>query len=72
MRLDRQTQRRILMRPFTLAELEDPRQRLKPLSGPLAGLWRFRIDDYRVIMDVRISEVVLVAIELGRRDSIYD
>jgi mRNA interferase RelE/StbE len=71
-RLDRPVQRRILSRLLSLAELDDPRDRLKPLSGPLAGLWRFRVDDYRVIMDVRVSEVVLVAIDLGRRDSIYD
>jgi mRNA interferase RelE/StbE len=71
-RLDRPVQRRILSRLLSLAELDDPRDRLKPLSGPLAGLWRFRVDDYRVIMDVRVSEVVLVAIDLGRSDSIYD
>lgn len=70
-RLDRPTQRLILSRLLTLAELDDPRDRLKPLSGPLAGLWRYRIDDYRVIVDVRASEVVLVALDVGRRDSIY-
>ncbi|HWH96834.1 MAG TPA: type II toxin-antitoxin system RelE/ParE family toxin [Pseudolysinimonas sp.] len=70
-RLDRQAQRLILSRLLTLAELEDPRDQLKPLSGPLAGLWRYRIDDYRVIVDVRVSEVVLVALDVGRRDSIY-
>lgn len=70
-RLDRQAQRLILSRLLTLAELDDPRSRLKPLSGPLAGLWRYRIDDYRVIVDVRVSEVVLVALDVGRRDSIY-
>ncbi len=71
-RLDRPVQRRILSRLLSLAELDDPRHRLKPLSGPLAGLWRFRVDDFRVIVDVRVSEVVLVAIDAGRRDSIYD
>ncbi len=70
-RLDRQAQRLILSRLLALAELDDPRDRLKPLSGPLAGLWRYRVDDYRVIIDVRVSEVVLVALDVGRRDSIY-
>jgi mRNA interferase RelE/StbE len=71
-RLDRQVQRRILGRLLSLAELDDPRSRLKPLSGPLAGLWRLRVDDYRVIVDIRVSEVVVLAIDVGRRDSIYD
>ncbi len=71
-RLDRPAQRTILAKLLDLAELDDPRVRLKPLSGPLAGLWRYRVGDYRVIMDVRVSEVVLVALDVGRRDSIYD
>ena len=70
--LDRPAQRAILTKLLTLAELDDPRVRLKPLSGPLAGLWRYRIGDYRVIVDVRAAEVVLVALDVGRRDSIYD
>lgn len=71
-RLDRPTQRLVLARLLRLVELEDPRVRLKPLSGPLAGLWRYRVGDIRVILDVRVSEVVLVALDLGQRDSIYD
>jgi mRNA interferase RelE/StbE len=71
-RLDRQAQRLILSRLLSLAEMDDPRDRLKPLRGPLSGLWRLRVDDYRVIVDVRFHEVVLVALDVGRRDSIYD
>jgi len=70
-RLDRPTQRVILARLLALTELEDPRVRLRPLTGPLAGLWRYRIGDVRVIIDVRVAEVVLVALDVGRRDSIY-
>lgn len=71
-RLDHHVQRTILARLLDLAGLDDPRDRLKPLSGPLAGLWRYRVGDYRVIIDVRLSEVVMVALDVGRRDSIYD
>lgn len=45
---------------------------MKPLRGPLAGLWRLRVDDDRIIIDVRVSEVVLVALDVGRRDTVYD
>ncbi len=38
-RLDRPAQRRVLGRLVESAELDDPRDRLKPLTGPLAGLW---------------------------------
>jgi len=70
-RLDRQMQRLILAKLLDLAELDDPRVRLKPLTGPLVGLWRYRVADHRVILDVRASEFVLVALDVGRRDSIY-
>lgn len=71
-RLDRPTQRVVLVKLLGLAELEDPRVRLKPLGGPLAGLWRCRVGDVRVILDVRVTELVLVALDVGRRDSITD
>jgi len=71
-RLDRQVQREVLARLLVLVELDDPRDRLKPLGGPLAGLWRYRVGDYRVIVDVRVAEVVLVALDVGRRDSVDD
>ena len=71
-RLDRPAQQRVLGRLVEPAELHDPRDRLKPLTGPLAGLWRYRIGDPRVILDVRVQEVVVLALDVGRRDSIYD
>lgn len=71
-RLDRAAQRLILARLLDLTRLDDPRVRLKPLSGPLAGLWRYRMGDVRVIVDVQVAEVVLVALDVGRRDSMYD
>ena len=33
--------------------LEDPRQRGQVLTGPLGGLWRYRIGRCRVICDVQ-------------------
>jgi len=71
-RFDRPTQRRVLSRLLALTKLDDPRDRLKPLTGPLAGLWRYRVDDYRVIIDVRATELVLVVLDVGRRDTIYE
>ncbi|MCL2804064.1 MAG: type II toxin-antitoxin system RelE/ParE family toxin [Micrococcales bacterium] len=50
----------------------NPRQRGRSLTGPLAGLWRYRIGDYRVICDIQDERLVVLVIEMGPRSDIYD
>ncbi|WP_105565985.1 type II toxin-antitoxin system RelE family toxin [Microbacterium halophytorum] len=71
-RLDRRMQRRVLVALFGLVELPDPTVRLKPLRHSKAGLWRLRVGDYRVIVGVRRTELVVVALDVGHRGRIYD
>lgn len=54
-----------------VAALDDPRARGKGLTGHLAGLWRYRVGDYRVICDLHDGELVIVALEIGHRSKIY-
>jgi mRNA interferase RelE/StbE len=54
-----------------VCELDDPRSRGKGLTGDLAGYWRYRIGDYRVLVEVRDDDVVIIAITLGHRSGIY-
>lgn len=53
-----------------LAELGDSRIKGRGPSGSLSGLWRYRIGDYRVIADIRDEAVVILVVEMGRRDTI--
>ncbi len=69
---DPQVARRIRDALRVVASLDDPRARGKGLTGGLAGLWRYRIGGYRIICDIRDGELVIVAVEIGRRDGIYD
>lgn len=71
-KLDREASRRIMRRLYALADLDDPRVRCKPLTGPLAGLWRLRVDDYRAILDLQADALVIVALDAGHRSKIYD
>ncbi|MDN5895987.1 MAG: type II toxin-antitoxin system RelE/ParE family toxin [Nocardioides sp.] len=71
-KLDRQIARRVLKTLVALETLDDPTKRCKALSGPYAGLWRLRVGDYRVILDIRRRELVIIALDLGNRSSIYD
>jgi mRNA interferase RelE/StbE len=45
----------------------DPRQYGHPLRGSLAGCWRLRVGDYRVVFRVEKAEVCVLAV-LHRRD----
>jgi mRNA interferase RelE/StbE len=55
-----------------IAELENPRSRGKALVGDKRGLWRYRVGDYRIICDIRDSELLIVAVTIGHRKSVYD
>ena len=49
-KLDRQVQQDILQYLRSrIATEEDPRRFGKPLTRELAGLWRYRVRDYRII-----------------------
>lgn len=71
-KLDRQVARRIRDGLVRLASLEDPISSCKALSGPMTGLWRYRVGDYRVILDINRGELVIIALDLGHRGEIYD
>ncbi len=71
-KLDRQVATRVLKALVALENLDDPRKRCKALSGPYTGLWRLRVGDYRVILDIRRGELVIIALDIGNRSGIYD
>ena len=70
-KLDPQVLRRVKTYLDEVCELDDPRSRGKGLSGDLAGYWRYRIGDYRVLVEIRDEALIIVAITLGHRSGIY-
>lgn len=70
-KLDPQVLRRVKANLDEVCELEDPRSRGKGLTGDLAGYWRYRVGAYRVLVDIRDNELVIIAITLGHRSGIY-
>lgn len=71
-KLDRRVATRVLKALIALESLDDPTKRCKALSGLYTGLWRLRVGDYRVILDIRRAELVVIALDMGNRSSIYD
>lgn len=70
-KLDPQVLRRVKAYLDEVCELDDPRSRGKGLTGDLDDYWRYRIGDYRVLVEIRDEQLVIVAITLGHRSSIY-
>lgn len=70
-RLDKPVARRVFDAVERLGNLEDPTISCKALSGSLAGLWRLRVGDHRVVLDIRRGELVIVAVDIGHRSTIY-
>lgn len=55
-----------------LQNCENPRLHGKALTGKFAGLWRYRVGDYRIIAEIKNEQGVILILEIGHRKSIYD
>lgn len=50
----------------------DPRRIGKRLTADKAGLWRYRVGDYRVICRIEDERVVVLVLAVGHRSKVYD
>ena len=50
----------------------NPRQFGKPLRMKLAGLWRYRVGDYRLICRFEENQLVVFVIRVGHRRDVYE
>lgn len=55
-----------------VAKTSDPRERGKALTGPMTGLWRYRVGDYRLVCELIDQRLVVLVVRLGHRSRIYD
>ncbi len=70
--LDKPTARRILdYLDSRVVGSGDPRSAGKALTGPLGGLWRYRVGDYRVICDLQDGRMRVLVVQLGNRGEVY-
>lgn len=71
-KLDRQAARRVVDYLDTrIATMPDPRSEGKALVGPLGGLWRYRIGDYRIICDIQDGALRVLVVRIGNRRDVY-
>lgn len=49
----------------------EPRFAGKALSGSLKGLWRYRVGDYRIVVDIQDGQLIILIVNIGHRKEIY-
>lgn len=55
-----------------IASLDDPRQLGEALQGTrFSGLWRYRVGDYRILVDIRDDVVTVIVVGVGHRGEVY-
>ncbi|MBQ4469127.1 MAG: type II toxin-antitoxin system RelE/ParE family toxin [Synergistaceae bacterium] len=72
-KLDKPTRTRIY--DWILEHLEgceNPRKYGKSLTANLAGEWRYRVGDYRVIAEIHDDKILVFITRVGHRREIYD
>ena len=71
-KLDRKVQAEILryLRERIQTD-EDPRRFGAPLRKEMAGRWKYRIGDYRIICEIQDEKVLVLVLMVGHRSRIY-
>lgn len=50
----------------------DPRRFSKGLKADLAGLWRYRVGDYRILCQIQDGKLLVLVVAVGHRKEIYE
>ena len=73
LKLDRQAQKDIVAYlEKRIASKEDPRRLGKPLKAELAGLWRYRVRNYRLVCQIKDEVMLVLVVSVGHRKNVYD
>jgi mRNA interferase RelE/StbE len=72
-KLDPKTARRVLkFISQRLANLDDPRSIGETLKGKKLGeFWKYRVGDYRIIVDIQDGELLILVVRIGNRREVY-
>ena len=70
--LDRPVQKKIV--DYLAERIEgckNPRHFGEALSADRAGLWRYRVGDYRIICEIQDDKVIVLVLTIGHRREVY-
>ena len=72
-KLSRQSQSLIRNFLYTrILELNHPKQSGKSLSGNKKGLWRYRVDKFRIICKIKEDVLIILIVKIAKRDVVYE
>ncbi|WP_299265850.1 type II toxin-antitoxin system RelE/ParE family toxin [uncultured Leptotrichia sp.] len=54
-----------------LFDTDNPKKFGKALRYNLKGFWRYRVENYRIIVKIKESELVILVVQIDKRDKIY-
>lgn len=70
-KMDRQVAKRIVAKLREISQLDDPRSVGKALVGNMAGLWRYRVGDYRILCDIEDDVLLILVVDVAHRREVY-
>ena len=68
---DKVTARLVRNALLAVAATGQPRSRGKALTGDRSGQWRYRIGDWRAIVEIQDQRLVVLVVEVGHRSKVY-
>ena len=68
-RLDHQVRRRVVRLLREVQDSGDPRQQGTALVG--SELWRYRVGDHRIVVEIRDVEQLLLVVRISHRREVY-
>lgn len=72
-KLNKQTQQQILSYLRTrIATDEDPRRFGKALTADKIGLWRYRVENYRLVCRIENEKLIVLVLRVGHRKNVYE
>ena len=54
-----------------LNETDNPKKFGKVLRYNLKGFWRYRVENYRIIVKIEENELLILVVQIDKRDKIY-
>ncbi|MDR1917999.1 MAG: type II toxin-antitoxin system RelE/ParE family toxin [Christensenellaceae bacterium] len=55
-----------------LVDTTNPFQHGKALTADLAGFWRYRVGDYRILCEIQQDKLTIYVVEVGHRREVYE
>ena len=69
--LDNSIKLNIEKRLKKLISVENPRVFGESLRGDLAGYWKYRVDDYRIIAEIYDDKLIIMVVAIDHRRKVY-